>query len=190
MLDAAHPQSEIAAMQVPQAPDVANLDTQPAPPPPAGKPPPPKPKPEPRQTPQNKPKAKPAGKAQAASSGRAAQKAAGSGGGQVAGQKGADKAVSSGQRKSLMAKWGARIRSQVERRKRSPAGGAKGTVVLRLKVARSGHLQSVSVRKSSGHSALDAAAIAAVKRVRKFPAAPKGLTDQSYGFSLPIKFGQ
>lgn len=197
MDDAPNAEMKMAAMQAPSAPDLMQIDTQSAPPPPPKKPPPkkaaaPKPKPKaapPKPKPKPKKDAKVAKKAQKASTGRAAQKAAGAGGGAVAGNKGKAKTVSAGKRKSLIASWGARIRAQVERRKRSPSGRAKGTVVLRLNVSRTGQLRAVSVRKSSGNATLDNAAVAAVKRAGKFPAAPKQLTDSSYSFSLPVRFG-
>jgi protein TonB len=191
MDDAPNAELKMTAMKAPSAPNLVDIDTQSAPPPPkkaeVTKPSPQKPK-----TALSKPrkKAQTANKSQKASAGRAAQKAAGTGGGAVAGKKGTAKTVSAGKRKSLIASWGARIRAQVERRKRSPAGRSKGTVVLRLQVSRTGQLRAVSVRKSSGNAALDSAAVAAVKRAGKFPAAPKQLTDSSYSFSLPIRFGR
>lgn len=187
----------------PETPERPEIDTTP-PPQPKVEPDPPKvtadrrpkkrPEREPAKKPEQKPKskAKPAERAQRASAGSTAQKAAGSGGSAQAGNSGkaATKTLSPGKEASLIATWGARIRSQVERRKRHPGGRAKGRVVLKISVVRNGQLQSVSVRRSSGQPALDAAAVAAVKRAGRFPAAPKQLTKPVFVFSLPINFGR
>ena len=130
----------------------------------------------------------------APSAARAAQKAAGSGNGAQAGTGGAAAAATLSKAKlnDLRASWGASIRSRVERRKAYPsaARGASGTVTVRLSVNRSGQLVGVSVVKSSGNAALDQAAVKAVQANRKFPAAPKGLTESSYTFNLPMRFSR
>lgn len=129
-----------------------------------------------------------------ASNGQAAQRAAGAGGGAVAGQGGSAQAatLSSGREKDLRAQWGATIRSRIERRKTYPAaaGRAAGAVTVRLTVTRAGGLAGVSLAKSSGHDALDQAALQAVQRAGKFPAAPKGLAEPSYSFTLTMKFAR
>ncbi len=122
------------------------------------------------------------------------QKAAGAGKGAHAGEGGTAKAATQSQAKvnDLKAEWGASIRASIERRKRYPAGakGASGKVTVRLNVTRAGGLTGVSVARSSGHAALDQAAIAAVRAAGAFPAAPKGLTDASYSFTLPMSFSK
>ncbi|GAA6198854.1 TonB family protein [Aquicoccus sp. SU-CL01552] len=138
-----------------------------------------------------KPEARPQRQSRPSAPAAPAQKAAGSGGAKQAGTGGrADTAtLSTGQRRSLVANWGARIRTKIERRKRHPRdvrGG--GRVVLTLQVDRNGDLQSVAVRQSSGNPKLDAAAVQAVRRAGRFPAAPDGLKDPVYRFSLPIRF--
>ena len=98
--------------------------------------------------------------------------------------------VSLATRKDLMAQWGASIRNRVERRKRYPNGTrASGTTVLRITMARSGGLASVSVVRSSGTQELDQAAVQAVRRAR-YPAAPKGLDAAQYQFNLPLAFSR
>ncbi|OUS20469.1 hypothetical protein A9Q95_08900 [Rhodobacterales bacterium 59_46_T64] len=136
------------------------------------------------------PKAAPAPKAQGASAGRAAQKAAGAGGGAQAGQGGKQSSatLSQGQEARMISVWGSRIRARIDRAKRSPPGRLRGRVVLRLTVQSSGALSSVSVARSSGHSALDQAAVGAVKRAGRLPRAPKGLPKSSYSFTLPVVF--
>ena len=148
------------------------------------KPAPPKPKPR-----EKVEKPKPA---KQHSDSRAAARAAGSGGAAQAGTGGseAQATVSAGTAKSLLSKWGATIRSRIERRKSYPtaAGRASGAVGLALRVGRDGTLQAASVNRSSGNAALDAAALAAVKKAGKFPAAPPELTKPSYAFSVAVTF--
>jgi periplasmic protein TonB len=132
--------------------------------------------------------------ARAPSAAQPAQRAAGNGGGAQAGAGGSAQAatLSKARQNDLKASWGATIRSRVERRKSYPsaARGASGTVTVRLTVSRSGQLAGVSVATSSGHPALDQAAIRAVQGARSFPAAPAGLNDASYTFTLPMKFAR
>ena len=153
------------------------------------KPKPPPPKPKPREKVEKPKQAKPA---KAPSESRAAARAAGSGGAAQAGTGGAEAqaTVSAGTAKSLLSKWGATIRSRIERRKSYPtaAGRASGAVGLALRVGRDGTLQAASVNRSSGNAALDAAALAAVKKAGKFPAAPPELTKPSYAFSVAVTF--
>jgi protein TonB len=98
----------------------------------------------------------------------------------------AQPALSAGQRQSLMSQWGAQIMARIERAR--PRVRGSGQVVLALQITRDGGLAGLSVARSSGDAALDNAALSAVQRAGRFPAAPTGLTDASYGFSLPIRF--
>ena len=155
------------------------------------KPAPPKPKPVPREKAEKPKREKPA---KQPSESRAAARAAGSGGAAQAGTGGAEAqaTVSAGTTKSLLSKWGATIRTRIERRKSYPtaAGRASGSVGLALRVASDGTLQAASVNRSSGNAALDAAALAAVRKAGKFPAAPTELTKPSYAFSIAVKFSR
>lgn len=132
--------------------------------------------------------------AAAPSAGQAAQRAAGAGGGARAGQGGPSEAgtLSTAAINDLRAAWGAKIRARIESRKRYPAGAgrATGTVTLRLTISRAGALTGVSVTGSSGHTALDEAALRAVQAAGKFPAAPTGLAEASYSFTLPMTFSR
>ena len=135
---------------------------------------------------------KPAERTQPGSSAAPAQTAAGTGGGAQAGASGgaAAKALGKAQQAKLVSVWGGQIRARVERMKSYPAGArGKGQVVLRITVARDGRITAARVGKSSGNAAFDRAALAAVKRAGRFPAAPKGLAEPSYSFNLPIRFG-
>lgn len=119
-----------------------------------------------------------------------ARMAAGAGGGATQGAATAPPraaaAPNPAQEQSLMAQWGGQIMARIERAR--PRVRGSGQVMLALQVARSGQLAGVSVSRSSGDPALDAAALAAVSRAGRFPPAPEGLTNASYGFSLPIRF--
>lgn len=118
----------------------------------------------------------------------AARKGAGGTAGAVSGGSGLSRA----RENDLRASWGGQIRARIERRKTYPssAGRAQGVVTVRLTVQRTGRLASVSVARSSGNAALDRAALQAVRRAGRFPAAPRGLGRASYSFTLPIRFAR
>ncbi|OCX65421.1 hypothetical protein BFP70_09845 [Thioclava sp. SK-1] len=146
-------------------------------------------KPKPKKQPE---KAKPAKKAAPASNGAQAQRAAGTGNKGAKGNNGSARAatMSKAQVESLRGKWGAQIRSRIERRKRYPsaAGRAAGRAIVQLTVTRGGQLAGVRLARSSGNGAIDQAALRAVQSAGRFPAAPKGLNDARYTFSLPMSF--
>ena len=97
-----------------------------------------------------------------------------------------------GQRRQLMADWAGRIRTRIDRVRTYPkaarAARLQGTVTLRLDVGADGRLVAVGITESSGHAVLDEAALAAVRRAGRLPAAPKGLTGARHGFILPLVF--
>lgn len=132
--------------------------------------------------------------AQKTTAGRQAQTAAGTGGSQSAGRatSPASSGASNAKSKRLEAAWHERIRSRINSRQRYPRGaeGKSGTVYVRISLAASGQLRSVSIVKSSGVSAIDAAAIDAVKRSGRFPAVPKGVVNPTLQFNLPMRFNR
>jgi len=158
-----------------------------APPAPVASPPPPEKAPPPKVA---KQQAAPAKAPRPPAPAQPAARAAGAGGGPVAGVNGeaSEGSLSPGARSSALAEWGGRIRARIERAKRSPQGGGAGRVLLALRVARDGRLVSVSVVQSSGVAKVDDAALTAVRRAGRFPKAPQGLVDQSYDFTLPLRF--
>jgi protein TonB len=115
---------------------------------------------------------------------RAGERAAGAGGGITAGRAGQSEAADEGARAS----WAASVRTRIERAKAFPpeAAGAAGRVTIALRIGADGALRSVSVAAGSGHAALDAAAIAAVRRAAPFPPAPAGVPGGD--FRLTIRF--
>lgn len=129
---------------------------------------------------------------QQASAASPSQQARGQGDGSNAGAARRDDAstLSANQQQSLAAQWGAQVRAEIERRKRYPgsAGGAAGTVRVRITVGRDGSLRGLSLAGPSGHRALDQAAVRAVRAAGRFPAAPQGLTKPSYTFTLAMRF--
>lgn len=136
--------------------------------------------------PQRQPQPKPT-RSSVSSSG---QKAAGRGERNHAGDNGASPsaAANTAETPALMATWGQAIRAEIERRKTFPKGlRAQGSVTLAIAVHSNGTVSAVNIRKSSGHPALDQAAIAAVKRAR-IRSAPKGLATGVHQFVLPMSF--
>lgn len=135
--------------------------------------------------------AKPKPKPEPATAARPAQKAAGSGGGAQAGAGGgAQASLSKAQVSDLRSRWGAAIKARVERRKAYPAAahGATGSATVRLTVAASGALLGVSIATSSGHAALDQAAVQAVQAAAPFDAAPQGVPAGNQTFALRLRF--
>lgn len=122
---------------------------------------------------------------------RPAQVAAGAGDGALRGVRGeaATPGLSESARRSIVASWGAEIRARIEARKVHPEGmRASGRPVVRITVARSGALVDVRVVQSSRIAALDEAALRAVRRAGRFPAAPGELDLARVSFDLPISF--
>ncbi|MDN5569498.1 MAG: TonB family protein, partial [Paracoccus sp. (in: a-proteobacteria)] len=56
-------------------------------------------------------------------------------------------------------------------------------------VTRGGRIQSPSLTGSSGNARVDQQILRAVQRAGSCPAAPAGLTDATYRFSLPFRVG-
>lgn len=164
-------------------PEATLPDTTPPPPLALAAPPERSPYPPARPDPRTEPRAP------AAPSAAPAQRAAGSG---AQGQAG----LAAGTRQTsgagvdtggLVAQWGGTVRAAIQRVQRRPAHiRSNGTVALRLEVHSEGRLLGVTVHQSSGHAALDQAALDAARRAR-IPAAPAGLRG-TFQFNLPIRF--
>ncbi|SFA71845.1 outer membrane transport energization protein TonB [Poseidonocella pacifica] len=196
--------SGLALPQMTEAPPPVDRSITQPPPPPEPEPEP-KPEPEPVVTaerasippvlrPDNlaKPKPEPKKKPAARSAPSEAQRAAGSGGGSNAGaaQQSANASITRGQMQTHLARWGAQISRHVERRKRYPreASGATGRAQLQITVSRDGRLAGAQLIRSSGQPSLDRAALNAARSVKRFPAAPKELTDSVYAFAVTLNF--
>jgi protein TonB len=68
------------------------------------------------------------------------------------------------------------------------ANSAIARVVVRFVLNRAGNVLSASVGKSSGNAALDAEALATVRRANPFPPFPEGKTNAQETFSAPMDF--
>jgi protein TonB len=104
---------------------------------------------------------------------------------------GGDKAQSAQNAASdrLQAQWGAQIQRKVHRRLIYPRGAqGNGTARVALTVDRAGRLTGLKLVRSSGTAAFDDAALNAVRRAGRFPAAPAELTRASYSFTLSLAF--
>ncbi|MDX2157543.1 MAG: TonB family protein [Hyphomicrobiaceae bacterium] len=66
-------------------------------------------------------------------------------------------------------------------------GRARGTVKISFVVAEGGGLERVEIAATSGHTALDAIALAAVRRA-SLPAPPPGMTAAQRTYVMPYKF--
>ncbi len=72
-------------------------------------------------------------------------------------------------------------------RPRGVAGSARGTVKIAFAIAEDGSLALVRVAMSSGNPQLDAAALAAVEKVR-FPSPPAGMSITQLTYEVPYHF--
>ena len=68
-------------------------------------------------------------------------------------------------------------------------GSSRGEVVVRFTVTAGGQLAGVSVARSSGSAAVDAAGIATVQRAAPFPPIPPAAARNSWTFDVPLAFG-
>ncbi|MEL7153478.1 MAG: energy transducer TonB [Pseudomonadota bacterium] len=110
------------------------------------------------------------------------------GAGGVAKDGGFSKAAITSARKAFLTA----VRRAVERRKKYPKRaqrrGIEGRAIIRVTLDASGRLVSASMAGSSGQSMLDEAAMAAVKRVGRYPAIPKEMGKSRVSIKLPITF--
>jgi len=120
---------------------------------------------------------------------RRVARAAGGPVGQAAGNRGqAQSAASSAAYNS----FAGRIAAHLRRYKRYPDDAdrrrTRGTVRLVFTLSRDGGLRSVRLAGSSGHTTLDRAAIAMVRRAAPFPAFPPKLPRSTLTFTVPVRF--
>ncbi len=97
-------------------------------------------------------------------------------------------------RRALALAWKARIERLVHAQAshhypRSAArAGLGGTVLLAITIDAAGHITQVSVDRSSGHEALDRAALEAVQDLADVPAPPEALAWQTRALRMPIAY--
>ena len=84
------------------------------------------------------------------------------------------------------------IRALITARKRYPLFARRrrieGTVVVRFTLGRDGKLLATSISQGSGSTALDEAAIEAIRSIGALPAAPASAAGTSFTFVVPIVF--
>ena len=165
--------------EAPASPSHVSLEARPSPvasvPPPVGKPLPLRPPPRPT----------------ASTVDRAGQSAEGAGKDGARGASGIAEHVAreTAAAPGLMARWGGQIRARIEARKSAPQGAwPEGSATVRITVDRDGRLTAAGIVASSGDARLDRAALDAVKRAGRLPAAPDRLGLDKATFDLPVSF--
>lgn len=93
---------------------------------------------------------------------------------------------------AALASYRQMVAAHLQRFKQYPpsarAAGQQGTARISFTLSRNGGVVSVSLGGSSGHSALDAEAVAMVRRAQPFPAFPADIHASSMGFTAPAAF--
>ena len=86
--------------------------------------------------------------------------------------------------------WQKQLLAHLDRHKRYPSGSTHptGQVMVAFGLDRVGHVVSATVAKSSGDAALDAAALAMMKRSDPVPPPPPLVADDGLTFSIPVVF--
>jgi periplasmic protein TonB len=91
---------------------------------------------------------------------------------------------------AVIASWQRSLVAQLKRFQHYPAGAERtgGVVEMAFQIDRQGHVVHSSVLHSSGSAAIDALAIAAVKRADPLPRPPGGTADDQLSFTIPMRF--
>ena len=82
------------------------------------------------------------------------------------------------------ARWQSQVQARLNRFKRTPRGGGRGTAQLSFSMDANGAVTGARLVRSAGNAALDEAAVALVRRASPFPAPPNGAVS----LSVPIRF--
>jgi protein TonB len=87
-------------------------------------------------------------------------------------------------------KYPGQILAQLRRALRYPAaaGSVTGEVLVDFTVSANGTASAIRISRSSGHAALDQAALDTVRRAAPFPAIPAGANRASWPFTVPLAF--
>jgi TonB family protein len=90
----------------------------------------------------------------------------------------------------MTADWGRKISAHFKLHQVYPEGkqARSQKVTVGLVLNRKGNVLQVSVVRSSGDEAFDAAALSMVRRSDPVPQPPAGLTDEQFAFSLDVNF--
>jgi protein TonB len=81
-----------------------------------------------------------------------------------------------------------KVRSKLARVARSVRAKGRGEVVVAFAVGSNGSVRSARVARSSGVSAVDQAALQAIRKASPFPPIPQGAGRSSWEFSIPLAF--
>lgn len=159
-------------------------------------PPPPRPEPEPKPEPpkpqpvakRSPPEKKPVVKRAEAPKPRVAAPVSDTGQNQANRQEGrAATGGAGGRSSSAVTSWRSQVQAAILRNKPAPDNDREGVARVGFSVARSGGLGGVRLTASSGSPALDAAALAAVRRAAPFPPVPDDI-DAPVALEVPIRF--
>ncbi|WP_275784257.1 energy transducer TonB [Pararhizobium gei] len=92
-----------------------------------------------------------------------------------------------------MSNYDGKVRARLNRSFRFPAAakrdGARGVVQVQFTVSSGGEAGSIRIVRSSGHPALDQAALEAVRRASPFPNIPESAGISSKAYTIPLQFG-
>lgn len=99
-------------------------------------------------------------------------------------------AMSAGAVASALATYKQQVAAHLQRFKQYPAaaGGARGVSRLSFSLGRSGQVLGSGLSGSSGNAALDAEALATVRRAQPFPSMPPEITANVVPFAVPLSF--
>ncbi len=89
------------------------------------------------------------------------------------------------------ASWRSMMMSHLNRHKRMPTGGTRGTATVAFTIDRSGRVVSARLASSSGDAVLDQEAVATVRRASPVPAPPANIGGRGGGnilLAVPIRF--
>lgn len=86
--------------------------------------------------------------------------------------------------------WHKALMAHLNRAKRYPSGGGRRSAEASIffTLDRRGHVISYSVKRSSGQTAFDEAALAMMKRADPVPAPPPSIADEGLSFEVPVQF--
>ncbi|MPZ39212.1 MAG: TonB family protein [Rhizobiales bacterium] len=88
------------------------------------------------------------------------------------------------------ATWRSAVMAHLNRRKRFPPGGSRGTSTVAFTIDRSGRVLSARLVRSSGDATLDHEAVALAHRASPVPAPPPNVGNgRSVLLAVPIRFG-
>lgn len=89
-----------------------------------------------------------------------------------------------------MASWRGTVVAHLNRHKRYPGGGARGTSSVAFTIDRSGRVLSARLIRSSGDKTLDQEAVSLARRASPVPAPPANISGRSIVLSVPIRFSR